>query len=103
MISGNETKYIDYPFPRPTGVTIKLNSTTGDCAVVLYISSFVTTPSQAVHDIKMETRKFEDEFINTTDVFNPDTANRLYIALESAEGSSCIVRISAEGGDTSTG
>ncbi len=99
----NITQYVDYPLPPSGGITIKVNSTSGDCRVKVFGSTFVSTPNEAFNDILIDTVSWEDIFLNVSSVFNPDTATRLFLAIRGGEDSSCKVLISAEEGDVSTG
>ena len=67
----------------------------------LFASTVVKTPNEALHDVKFKTNGWEDVYLDLDNISNPDTADKLYIAIES-EGLSSI-HLSVSEGDTSTG
>ena len=101
-VTMNTTLFVDYPLPTG-GITIKVNSTSEDCRVKLFGSTFVTTPNEAFNDISIDTVSYEDIYLNISNVFNNDTATRLFLAIRGGEENPCKVMISAEEGDVSTG
>ena len=102
IVTKNATRYVDLPLP-PNGITIKVNSTSGNCLVKVFGSTFITTPNEAIHDIQIMASSWGDDFLNISLVFNKDTATRLYLAISGADEFPCSLMISAEEGDVSTG
>ena len=68
----------------------------------MYVSTVISTPNEAFHDVMLETDGWEDAYIDSDDLTNPDTADTVYIAIESKDSTS-TVQLSAETGDISTG
>ena len=101
-VTMNTTLFVDYPLPTG-GITIKVNSTSEDCRIKLFGSTFVTTPNEAFNDISIDTVSYEDIYLNVSNVFNNDTATRLFLAIRGGKENPCKVMISAEEGDVSTG
>ena len=95
----NSTHLVNYPLS-PDGITIKANSTSANCRIQVFGSTFVTTPNEALNDIQIFTDSTEDAFLDTSTIFNKDTASRLYLAIKGREEFPCAVRISAEEGDS---
>lgn len=99
-IAAGEIKYFNYPLPADrSGVTIKLNVTSGYC--VLYASSLVQTPNEALYDLRLITRSWADGFIDHNTLANVETATRVYIVIRAIEVTG--ITISAGEGDSSTG
>ena len=99
-IETGEIKYVNYPLPSDnSGITVKLDVSSGSCTV--YASTIVQTPNEALHDVKITTNGWEDAYIDPDDLSNADTADKVYIAMESQETSS--ITLSIDNGDTSTG
>ena len=95
----NSTHLVNYPLP-PDGITIKAESTSANCRIQVFGSTFVTVPNEALNDIQIFTDSTEDAFLDTSTIFNKDTASRLYLAIKGSEEFPCAVRISAEEGDS---
>ena len=68
----------------------------------MYVSTVISTPNEAFHDAMLETNGWEDVFIDPDDLTNPDSADTVYIAIESKDSAS-TVQLSVETGDNSTG
>lgn len=105
-VKKNETKFIAYPLPTTDsgGLTFRVNSTDRNCSVIIYGSTFITTPNAAFHDFSLSTSTYEDIFIDRSNLFNPETATRMYLSIMSGDDSpDCNVRIDAQEGDTTTG
>ena len=102
-IAENGTKYIDYSLPEPKGITIQINSTSKNCRLTVYGSAFIRSPNEAFHDIKLDVIDWEDGFVLRSDTFNPATAKRLFLAIMTQASDSCVIHLSAEEGDVSTG
>ena len=68
----------------------------------MYVSTVISTPNEAFHDAMLETNGWEDVYIDPDDLTNPDSADTVYIAIESKDSASDI-ELSAETGDSSTG
>ena len=66
------------------------------------MSTVISTPNEAVHDVMLETNGWEDAYIDPDGVTNPDCADAVYIAIESKDSTSTI-ELSVETGDNSTG
>ena len=91
---------MNYPLPADdSGITIQLNITNGSCT--LYASTVLQTPNEALYDVKFTTDGWEDAYIDPDDLSNPDTADKVYIAIKAEESSS--IKLSVDKGDTSTG
>ena len=101
-VTKNSTQHVDYPLP-DNGITIKVNSTSGNCHVTVFGSTFIITPNEALNDIEIDTSSWEDAYLNLSLIFNKDTASRLYLAIRGADDIPCTIQISAEEGDVSTG
>ena len=98
-IDEGETKYLNYPFD-DDGITVQLEVTSG--TAILYASTVVQTPNEALHDVMLETNGWEDAYIDPDHLTNPDSAATVYIAIESKDSASDI-QLSVETGDSSTG
>jgi receptor-type tyrosine-protein phosphatase Q len=100
-VTGGEVKYVNYPLPNNNnqGITIVLNVSNG--SAVLYASTVVSTPNEAIHDVKIQSDNFEDVYIDPQNLTNPNTADTVYIAIEGQNPTNHI-QISASNGDTST-
>ena len=101
IIDQGQAKYINYPLPaNDEGITIVLNVSNG--SAVVYASTVLSTPNEAFYDVKIESSQFEDVYIDPNNITNPDTANKVYIAII-GQGVSNMIQISASQGDISTG
>ena len=99
-IETGEVQYVNYPLPSDnSGITVQIDITTGSC--IVYASSVVQTPNEAFHDAQFSTDGWEDVYIDPNDLSNSNTADKVYIAIESKETSSFTLSI--DNGDTSTG
>ena len=100
-VSTGETKYINYKLPpNDEGLTIQLNVNNGSTAV-LYASTVVQTPNEAVHDVKVVSDGWEDAYIDPS-LLSSNGGNVVYIAVEGLTNNTELT-ISADVGDTSTG
>ena len=102
-IDSGQTKYINYPLDADTGVTIQLNVNSG--IVMLYVSTSITTPNEAIYDAIIETDGYGDIYLGPTNFCNTDSQNTVYIAVMGGGDSDDVndVSISVYNGDTSTG
>ena len=66
------------------------------------MSTVISTPNEAFHDAMLETNGWEDAYIDPDDLTNPDSADTVYIAIQSKDSTSTI-QLSVETGDNSTG
>lgn len=99
-VSQNEEKYFNYPLPTSgEGITINIDVTTG--SAVLYASTVIETPNEALHDVRVETDGFEDTYIDPNSL-SPSSGNQLYVAVVGTSVSNSL-SVSASAGDTSTG
>ena len=101
-VNMNDNKYIDYPL-LDAGITIVINSIDGNCSVIVFGSTFIAVPNEAFNDFTKITSDLEDAFISKLDVSNSKTATRVYLSLTGDEEYPCMIEISAEEGDVSTG
>ena len=93
---------MNYPIPaNVSGITVQLEVTNGSCT--LYASTVVQTPNEALYDIMFSTDNgWEDAYIDHDDLSNPDTDDKVYIAIETGSVSSSII-LSMTIGDNTTG
>ena len=99
-MSQDEEKYFNYPLPSSdVGITINVDVTNG--SAILYASTVVETPNEALHDVKVETDGFEDAYIDPNHL-SPSSGNQLYVAVIGTSVSNSL-SVSANAGDTSTG
>ena len=99
-ISTGETKYINYELPAQ-GLTIKLNVSNGNTAV-LYASTVIKTPSEAVHDVKVVSNGWGDDYVINSSQLCPNGGDKVYIAVV-GQTNGTEVTITVDKGDTSTG
>ena len=100
-VSTGETKYVNYELPPgDQGLTIQLNVSNGSTAV-LYASTVVQTPNEAVHDVKVVSDGWGDAYIDPSQL-SPNGGSTVYVAVEGLTNNTELT-ISADVGDTSTG
>ena len=100
-LASGEIKYVNYPLPsNDSGITVQLEVINGSCT--LYASTVVQTPNEALYDVKFTSDGWEDAYIDPDDLSNPNTADKVYIAIESGSVSSSII-LSMTIGDNTTG
>ena len=101
IVSTGEFKYINYELPSGNqGLTIQLNVSNGGIAV-LYASTVVRTPNEAVHNVKLVSDGWGDAYINPSQVCS-NGGDKVYITVEGLTNDTELT-ISADVGDTSTG
>ena len=102
VIETGEVKYVNYPLPADdSGITVKVDVDSG--SITIYASTVVETPNEAFHDVQLTTDGYEDAYIDPNELTNPNTADKVYIAIESDSVQSSSVTVSIDNGDTSTG
>lgn len=101
-IGPGKVKYVNYPLPSDySGITLQANVSFGQCTV--YGSTLVHTPNDALYDIKMTTSKWDDTYFHQEELSNSNTAEKLYLAIESEANANCTITLRIEKGDSSTG
>lgn len=70
-------------------------------SAILYASTVVETPNEALYDVKVETNGFEDTYIDPNNL-SPSSGTQLYVAVVGTSVSNSL-SVSASAGDTSTG
>ena len=99
-VAQNQEKYFNYPLPSSNaGITINIDVTNG--SAILYASTVIEAPNEALHDVKVETDGFEDTYIDPNNL-SPSSSSQLYVAVIGTSVSNSL-SVSANAGDTSTG
>ena len=100
-VSIGKIKYINYELPPDEqGLTIQLNVSNGGTAV-LYTSTLVRTPNEALYDVKVVSDGWGDAYIDPSQL-SPTGGSTVYVAVEGLTNNTELT-ISADVGDTSTG
>ena len=97
-----QIKHINFPIT-DQGITIKLHSHTGKAT--LYVSSTISTPSEAFYDAIIETDQWRDIYLTPKDLRNT-SASTVYITIvgdKYCTNNITNISVSATSGDESTG
>ena len=100
-VSIGEIKYVNYELPPgDQGLTIQLNVSDGSIAV-LYASTVVRTPNEAVYDVKVVSDGWGDAYIDPSQL-SSNGGNIVYVAVQGLANNTELT-ITAAVGDISTG
>ena len=99
-VGKGQLKHVNFPMTNE-GITIRLHIHVG--RAILYISSSISTPSEAFYDAEIETDEWGDIYLGHKDLCNAN-ADIVYITVVGDSFTNVTnISISATNGDASTG